>query len=144
MVGGWGEAPVYLIVLFDPRKQYGNVMAGRMIVNRTLFCTMGHLGMVIHLAAASLGLGSQRVDVGFQTPYREILGYPEPLEVMSIVPIGYRSYEPGPPLRWQLEELIHFDKYNVGKYLRAEDFLKYLERIRKLGRSGYRVAVGEK
>ena len=105
---------------------------------------MGHLGMTIHLAAASLGLGSQRVDVGYQEPFRKILGFPEPLEVESIVPIGYRSYEPGPPLRWQLEEFTHFDKYNIEKYLKDEDFLKYLGRIRKIGRPGYRIVLGEK
>lgn len=63
MLGGWGEAAVYIAVLYDPRKQFGTVEAGRLLMNETLFRSMGHLGMVIHLAAASLGLGSQRVDV---------------------------------------------------------------------------------
>jgi hypothetical protein len=60
-----------------------------------------------------------------------------------IVPIGYRAYEPGPPHRHPLEELIHFDRYDMKKFLRNDDFLKYLERIRSLGRPGYRVAIGE-
>lgn len=144
MIGSWGEAPVYLVVLFDPRKQYGTVEIGRMILNKTLFSSTGHLGMVIHLAAASLGLGSQRVDVGQQMAFREILGYPEPLEIDSIVPIGYRPYEPGPPQRWPLKEMVHFDKYDMKKYLKPEDFMKYLGRIRKLARPGYRIVVGEK
>jgi nitroreductase len=132
MMGGWGVAPVYLLILYDPRKMFGSVMAARMILDKTLFSSMGHLSMVVHLAAASLGLGAQRVSIVRQTPFREILGYPEPLELDCIVPLGYRNYEPGPPLRFPTEELVHFDKYNMGKYLRDEDFLKYLERIRKL------------
>jgi hypothetical protein len=99
--------------------------------------------MVIHLAAASLGLGSQRVDFGIQQPFREVLGYPEPLELDVIIPIGYRAYEPGPPHRLPLKELVHYDSYDMRKYMRHEDFLKRLKRIRKLGRPGYRVAIGE-
>jgi nitroreductase len=142
-MGSWGVAPVYIVVLYDPRKQFGTVMAGRMILNRTLYNTMGHISMVIHQAAASLGLGSQRVDAGTQTAFREILGYPEPLEIDCIVPIGYRNIEPGPPQRFPLEELVHYDEYDMNKYLRDEDFLKFMERIRKLGRPGYRPVTEE-
>jgi nitroreductase len=86
-----------------------------MFLNRTLISSIGHLSMAIHLAAASLGLGSQRLDVGPQASFREILGYPEPLELDSIIPIGCRNYEPGPPRRFPLEELTHLDKYNYTR-----------------------------
>lgn len=144
MLGGWGEAAVYIAVLYDPRKQFGTVEAGRLLMNETLFRSMGHLGMVIHLAAASLGLGSQRVDVISQGLYREVLGYPDPVAIDSLVPIGYRKYELGAPLRFPLRELVHFEKYDMEKYLKNQDFLKYMERIRKLGRPGYRVVLREK
>jgi hypothetical protein len=104
---------------------------------------MGHISMVIHQAAASLGLGSQRVDAGTQTVFREILEYPDPLEIDCIVPIGYRNVEPGPPLRFPLEELVHYEKYDMKKYLKDEDFLKFMERIRNLGRPGYRPVIEE-
>jgi nitroreductase len=129
---GWRDAPVYLVILYDPRKQYGSVMIARMLLNGTLFRSMGHLSMLIQLAAASLGLGSQRVDVSIQAPFREILGYTEPLELECIVPVGYRSAEPGPPPRLPLEELVHFDQYDMNKFLRDEDFEKYMRRIFEL------------
>ncbi len=69
------------------------------------------------------------------------MGYPEPLNLNVIIPVGYRAYEPGPSHRLPLEELVHYDRYDMGKYLRDEDFLKYLERIRMLGRPGYRVVI---
>lgn len=148
MLASWGEAPVYIAVLEDPRKQWGSVMIARgdhyyNSARDILGATMGHLSMTIHLAAAALGLGSQRVDVSNEHAYKEILGYPEPLRLNIIVPIGHRAYEPGPPHRLPLEELIHFDRYDMHKFLRNDDFLKYLERIRALGRPGYRVAIGE-
>ena len=148
MLGGWQDAPVCIAVLEDPRKQWGSVLYARSDLSYNsardiLGATMGHLSMIIHLAAASLGLGSERVDVSNEHAYEEALGYPEPLRLNIIVPIGYRAYEPGPPLRLPLEEMIHFDRYDMRKFLQNDNFLKYLERIRGLGGPGYRVAIGE-
>jgi nitroreductase len=142
MIGNWKDAPVYIIVLEDQRKQWGSVLPAQQR-GRVLPQTMGHATMVLHLAAASLGLGSQRVDITYQQPFREILGYPEPINLDVIIPIGYRGYEPGPHHRLPLEGMVHYDRYDMSKYLRNEDFMKYLKRIRALGRSGYRVAIGE-
>jgi nitroreductase len=83
----WGEAPVIVAVLEDPRKQFCSVLeAFQPPVVEVLAATMGHLSMTIHLAAASLGLGSQRVDISLQQPYRDILEYPEPLLLNILVP----------------------------------------------------------
>jgi nitroreductase len=148
MLVGWADAPVYIAVLADPRKQWGSVVAAQgdlfySSCRNVLSATLGHLSMTIHLAAASLGLGSQRVDVCTEQAYKGALGYPEPLRMDIFVPIGYRAYEPGPPLRLPLEELVHYDCYDMDKFLSNDDFLTYLERIRNLGRPGYRAAIGE-
>jgi nitroreductase len=142
MTVNWGDAPVIIAVLADPRKQFGSVLgAFRPPSVEVLAATMGHLSMTIHLAAASLRLGSQRVDISIQQPYRDILGYPEPLILNILVPVGYRAYEPGPPLRLPLKESLHLDRYDMSKYLAGKDFLKYIERIRSLGTPGYRAAL---
>ena len=137
-VTDWVNAPVVIAVLEDPRKQFGSVLvAFQPPVVEVLSASMGHLSMAIQLAAASLGLGSQRLDISIQQPFREILGYPEPLVLNILVPIGYRAYEPGPPQRFPLEELVHTNRYDMKKYMHNEDFLKRLERIRILGKSNY-------
>ena len=147
MLANWKEAPVYICVLEDPRKQFGSVHAARADFcshSHSVFATtMGHLSMHLHLAVASLGLGSQRVDILVQDPYRQILKYPEPVCLNIIVPVGYRAYEPGPPHRLPLKDLVHFDQYDMSKYMRGKDFLKFLDKIRALGKPGYRVAIGE-
>ncbi|MBI4333795.1 MAG: nitroreductase family protein [Chloroflexi bacterium] len=147
MIASWGDAPVLIAVLADPRKQLGSVAASfaDISVNLSSVClaSMCHLHMMIHLAAASLGLGSQRVDVIVQEPFRQILGYPEPVRLDTLVPVGYRAYELGPPHRLPLKKLVHYEKYDMAKYLKDEDFLKYLDAIHALGRPGYRVAIGE-
>lgn len=142
MLAGWKDAAVYLALLQDRRKHWGSVLVANQGL-RVLPLSMGHCSMVIHLAAAALGLGSQRVDFSFQQPFREILGYPEPLELDVIIPIGYRAYEPGPPHRFPIEDSIHHDTYDMNKFVRNEDFLEHLLKLRKLTRPGYRVAIGE-
>ena len=143
----WKDAPVFICVLADPRKQFGSALSARSDFcshSHSVFATtMGHLSMMIHLAAASLQLGSQRVDILIQEPYRQILKYPEPINLETIVPVGYRMYEPGPAHRLPLEDLVHFEQYDMSKYMCGEGFLKYLDKIRELSRSGYRVAIGE-
>ena len=101
-----------------------------MILNGTLLRSLGHLSMVMHLGAASLGLGSQRVDVSHQGPYREILGHPEPVEVDCIVPVGYRAHEPGIPNRLPLEKLVHFEKYDGSRFLKDEELVNYVQSTR--------------
>ncbi|MBI4186449.1 MAG: nitroreductase family protein [Chloroflexi bacterium] len=146
MIAAWKDAPVLICLLEDPRKQYGSTLCRGLEFGPNLdvlAATMGHVSMLIHLAAASLGLGSQRMEVMTQEPYRQILKYPEPLHLDTLVPVGYRAYEPGPPHRLPLKELVHYGQYDMKKYMRNEDFLKYIEKIRELGRPGYRVAIGE-
>ncbi|MFC1964136.1 nitroreductase family protein [Chloroflexota bacterium] len=147
MMTSWKDAPVYILVLEDPRKQWGSVLITRtdlgMASGSILGTTMGHLGMTLHLAAASLGLGSMRVDIAVQDSFRQILKYPEPLRLNIIMPVGYPAYDPGVPHRFGLKDMVHYDQYDMSKYLHWEDFLKYLEKIRALGRPGYRVTIGE-
>ena len=112
MIGGWRDAPVYIVVLEDRRKQWGSVLAANQR-GRVLPQSMGHCTMVMHLAAAALGLGSQRVDICYQTTFRSVLGYPEPLDLDVIIPIGYRAYDAGPPHRLPLEDLVHYDRYDM-------------------------------
>jgi 5,6-dimethylbenzimidazole synthase len=132
----WVKAPVIIAVLEDRRKQWGSVLEAQ-TGGRVLAESMAHCTMLMHLAAASLGLGSQRVDIHGDNPFRQVLKYPEPLNLNILMPIGYRAQEPGQPRRLPVEERVHFDKYDMGKFLYNESLVKYLERIRTLARTGY-------
>jgi len=65
--------------------------------------------MLIHLAAASCGLGSQWLSVerSWDGPLKELLGVPDILDVHTLVPIGYPAYEPMLPYRRALDEIVH-------------------------------------
>ena len=62
---GWADAPAMIAICYDPRKQFGSVLSARANLAdgsvSVLSCTMGHVSMLVQLAAASLGLSSARV-----------------------------------------------------------------------------------
>lgn len=138
---GWADAPAMICILYDPRKQFGSVLSARANLAdgsvSVLSCSMGHVSMLMQLAAASLGLSSARIDTNSQDGYRKVLGIPEPVRLYVMVPIGYRAYEPGEPRRLALEDMLHYEKYDMSKLLTGDEILKHLERIRGQGRSAY-------
>jgi nitroreductase len=141
----WIEAPVVLAVLEDHRKQWGScaIALGDACSNSNrdvLGASMGHLSMVIHLAAASLGLGSQRLDVCNEQGYKNALHYPEPLRLNILVPIGFKTCEMGEPQRITLRELVHWNSYDMSKYMPHKDIVKRIIRIRKMNEPGYDAA----
>ena len=127
------DAPAVIAIVYDPRKQFGSVLSARANLAdgsvSVLSCTMGHVSMLLHLAAASLGLSSSRCDTNSQDGYRKVLGLPEPLRLYCMVPIGYRAYEPGAPRRLDTESLIHYEKYDMSRYKSGEQILEHLEQI---------------
>lgn len=144
---GWADAPAMIAVVYDPRKQFGSVLSARANLDdgsvSVLSCTMGGLSMTLQLAAASLGLSSARIDTNSQAGYREVLGLPEPLRLYIMVPVGYRAYQPGPPRRLPIEDLVHYEKYDQSKLMVGEDFLEHLLKIRGQSKGSYGARKGE-
>ncbi len=98
------EAPVAIAFLADPHGsglRYGQ--RGRdlyALQDATIAC------LYAHLAAADLGLGSVWVGA-FSTPdVARILGVPEPLVPVAILPIGFPAEEPPESPRKPLRSLL--------------------------------------
>ncbi len=138
---GWGDAPAMIAVVYDPRKQFGSVLSARANLAdgsvSVLSCTMGHVSMLIQLAAASLGLSSARIDTNSQAGYREVLNLPEPMRLYIMVPVGHRAYQPGPPRRFPVDELIHYEQYDTDRLMTGEKFLEHLKKIRGASKGSY-------
>lgn len=137
----WADAPAMIAICYDPRKQFGSVLSARANLAdgsvSVLSCTMGHVSMLVQLAAASLGLSSARIDTNSQDGYRKVLGIPEPVRLYVMVPIGHRAYQPGPPRRLPIEELVHYEKYDEDKMIKGDMFLKHLDKIRGQSKGSY-------
>lgn len=99
------EAPLVLVFCADPEasgKKYGKR-------GRTLYSVQDATiaAAYAQLAAVSLGLASCWVGAFDDEEVLKILGNPEGLVPVAIIPIGYPAEEPEPTGRKKIEELVH-------------------------------------
>lgn len=142
----WSEAPVIIAVVGDGRKQWGTVLGAHTLgMDQThLTDSLSNTSMLIHLAAASMGLTSQWMSVHTQGPFKEILGIPDPLILHTLIPIGYPDdsvHLPRGGWREPLENMVHEDKYEQEKHLNNRQILERLERLRTNTRGLYKPMV---
>jgi nitroreductase len=118
---GFRHAPVHLIILGDPRVKESYPIRTKLEKADSHFITgLANATLLIHLAAASLGLASQYVSDA-NSPYMEtllkaLLKIPEPLRIYHLVPIGYAKGNFATPPRRKLEEIVHYEQYDMNKY----------------------------
>ena len=148
---GFRDAPVYILVVGDPRVNESYPIRTREDKGERHFISgLANATLLLHLAAASLGLASQYVsDVGspyMATMLRAWLGIPDPLRVYELVPIGWPLRRPEPTPRREVDELIHHERYDVGKmrdWAGMEEFLRSQTRRGAYGKSQRRVVLDQ-
>ena len=130
---GWSEAPALIVVLGDGRRQLGSVSGASTPGRHQTHLTDGlsNASMIIHLAAASLGLASQWVSIHIQEPFKKILDVPALLTLHTIIPVGYPKQPLTGSYRRKLREIVHEEKYDRSKMMSNEDILNYLYMLRK-------------
>jgi nitroreductase len=128
---GFRHAPVHLIVLGDPRVKESYPIRTKLEKAESHFITgLANATLLIHLAAASLGLASQYVSDA-NSPYMETMlkvlsRIPEPLRVYHLVPIGYAKSQVAAPPRRALEEISHYEKYDPSKFRDDQGVTKFI------------------
>ncbi|MEM2911874.1 MAG: nitroreductase family protein [Candidatus Bathyarchaeia archaeon] len=63
------------------------------------------------LAAHSLGLGTLHVGAFNAEKTAEILGVPDGVKVIELIPLGYPMEVPNAPARKELKDFVYFEKY---------------------------------
>jgi len=118
---GFRHAPVHVVILGDPRVKESYPIRTKLEKAESHFIAgLANATLLVHLAATSLGLASQYVSDA-NSPYMEtmlkvLLGIPEPLRIYHLVPIGYAKSQVAAPPRRELEEIIHYEKYDMNKF----------------------------
>ena len=143
---GWSEAPALIVVLGDGRRQWGTVQGAHTFERHQSHLTDGlaNTCTLMHLAAASLGLGTQWVTIHIQEPFKRILDVPDLLMLYLIIPIGYPAVEPMTGVRRPLEDMVHYDRYDMSKYMSNQRIIEYLYELRGKTAPQYRGSyVGE-
>lgn len=141
---GWEDAPVLIVVLGDGRKQWGTVMGAHTFGRGMTHLTDGlaNACQIMHLAAAALGLGSQWVTIHVQEPFKRILGVPATFVLHVIMPLGYPAAEKKTGHRRPLSALVHYDRYDMNKYLPDAKVIDYLYQLRENTKPKYAASYG--
>ena len=135
------RAPAMITVLCDPRwmQAYphmpeGHPRAALLEENayRILLLGMGAAIQNMHLAAETLGLalawmtGAGEADD--MAKIKALLGVPEPIQVLMIGPVGYPYIWPKPRSRREVAQLIHWNRYDLSRFIAAEDVATQIRR----------------
>ncbi len=141
----WSGAPVIIAVLGDRRLMQASTLAARLYEMHTFDQNLSCAAYAIHLAAAALGLGTQWLSLLPPTAeaMKQALGVPLELTLFNLNPIGYPATEPT-PYRRELRELVHYDKYDMSKFMSNDDVQQYIRYQREQHTKGKTYKVGSK
>jgi len=138
---GFRHAPVHIIILGDPRVKESYPIRTKLEKAESHFITgLANATLLIHLAAASMGLASQYVSDA-NSPYLEtmlkvLLKIPEPLRVYHLVPIGYAKSQVTAPPRRRLDDMVHYESYEMTKYRTDETMEEFVRTLTLQGAYG--------
>lgn len=114
----------YILVLGDTRLMDAFPRVTTDVMEWTFCSSLAAATMNMHLAAASLGLGSVWLTVHRETEsqIRRLLDIPEVFRVYTVMPLGYpaRSRE---SWRRSVDEVIHWEGYDRTKF-RSDELVK--------------------
>jgi nitroreductase len=89
-----------------------------------------------HAPVHIIVLGDPRVKETYpvRTMLKVLLGVPEPLKVYHLIPLGYASRPiPARPRR-EMDEMTHYERYDMAKYRGDREFQKF---VMTASRRGY-------
>ena len=131
------QAPVFILLCGDRRTNEGLPMARRCDPCRTesvLTSGLASAFLYMHLAAASLGLGSRWVSA-VSTPYgncliKHLLGLPEPVDIYDMMVLGYPAITPRPKFIRERTSMVHYDDCGEGDFRTDEEVREFLHKTR--------------
>lgn len=147
-VEAWMDAPVLIVICCDPRAAQAHMLIDSFLPmegghQALLFKSMGAATLMIHLAAVAYGLGAGWISSISTTEValKELLGVPVELSVQTVVPIGYPSpsykLAPSSSYRRELNEIVHYEKYDPAKYRSGDDIYDSLVNMSKRQQSTF-------
>ncbi len=135
--GDFSIAPVYILLLGDPRTQAGLPMGVQCDRNRRRIIYLSSLAnafLQMHLAAAALGLASQWISA-VQTPYgacmiKDLLGIPPVYEVYDMMALGRPALKPPGKFMRDTEKMIHWNRGSESDFRSDEEVRSFIKKAR--------------
>jgi nitroreductase len=105
------EAP--LILVLCGRLQKAGCYKGQVVTKfgDWFLFDLGIATQTICLTAHALGLGTVVVGLFDHNQAKQLLGVPEEVEVVAMIPLGYAAKEPAAPKRREVAEFLHADTF---------------------------------
>ena len=100
-----GEAPVVLVAC--AKTDAHKMMCGEPCYPIDVAISLDH----ITLKAAEEGLGTCWIGAFDASAVKKLLGIPEQIRVVELMPLGYPAGEPAPRSRLSLEEIVMHEKW---------------------------------
>ena len=115
-IGSFRDAPVFIFALCDYRAYVGlpmNPERDNPIVD-TIFCSsMASTFLLMHLAAAALGLSSQWYSAtgapAVEEKIRNLIGIPDDLKIYDLMVLGYPAVPPVPKEVRDVKDMLHYN-----------------------------------
>ena len=96
--------------------------------------SMANAFLLMHLAAASLGLASQWYTAASRPEteqvLREIIGIPKDLTIYDMLVLGYAAAPPGPKFVRDVDEITHFDNCGEQDFRTNEEVTAYAQKTK--------------
>jgi nitroreductase len=141
----FAEAPVFILLCGDHRTK--EAMTLNALYNhgpdglQHFASNLANAFLYMHLAASSLGLGSQWVSsVNNPVPQvqiKQLLGIPKDVMIYDMMPVGYPAPQPRTVrrvrTRRKAEEMTHFDGFDRSKYRTAEQMKAFIQNLHRRG-----------
>lgn len=138
---GFRHAPVYILIIGDPRTNQSFPVRTQIEKGHQHFITgLASATLLIHLAAHALGLSTQYLSA-CSSPYmatmlRVMLGIPEYYHIYEMVILGYGVKTPPPTPRRSVDEITHWDRYQEEKSRTDAQIQSFLMAQTRLGNYG--------
>ncbi len=129
---GFKDAPVFILVLGDPRTRQAQVLAAQ-LERQSFISSLSNAFIYMHLAATALGLGSQWVSAAHASlaaaRIKKVLDIPEGYDIFDLFVLGYPDQTPKPRRVRELPELIHRNKFDRSKSRSDEEVKRFARQL---------------
>lgn len=136
------DAPVLIVVLGDRRTVQASILSTYYIPSEggpdaIYLKDIANATQIMHLAAAASGLGSHNVSVShtMEQLIKPVLNVPEVLDIHTIFVVGYPAAPARTAYRRELNEFVHYEKYDRSKFRPGADIIKFIVKLKTLNLS---------
>ena len=143
-------AQLLIVVLGDRRTFQASClaptyMAGPEGPNGVYVMNIANACQNMCLAVASLGYTCEWCTVNhmWDEAIKDILDIPAILDVFTIIPVGYPAYNVESVYRRELDELVHYEKYDRSRYRTGQDVINWVKHLREMTTQTYSKAFWE-